>query len=461
MTTCDVLIIGAGPGGMAAAMRLREAQVDVIVVDDASAPGGQVWRAAEQTNDIAAALGAEYSNGRDVIARFRASGARYFPETEVWRLDSGWNAFTKHHGIVDRINAKAIVLATGAFERPVPFPGWTLPGVMTVGAAQTLLKSAHQIPQDGVWIAGSGPLVLLYIAQLRALGGRIAGWLNTAPKSNLWAATKHWPAILRNVPDFAKGVTWRTQLALSSVPVINISDITAEGDGRLEIITYTTTGGKRVEVGANLLLVHEGVVPNIHATVALGCEHHWSSQQQCFVPRLDAFCMTSRSNLYVVGDGGGILGARAARRTGELAALGILKQTGKISAQDCAREAGGLRTHLDREIAFRRFLDTLFLPRRSVLVPEGDTIVCRCEEVSARSICDAARVPGSGPNQVKAFTRAGMGPCQGRQCGLTISQIIAATSGKEMDGVGYLNIRPPLKPITVGEIARATEFDII
>ncbi len=460
MTTCDVLIVGAGPAGMAAAVRLREAQADVIVVDDARAPGGQVWRAAEQNvGSTASALGAEYRKGHDAIARFRASGVRYLSETEVWRLDEGWHVCVKRRGIIDRISAKAVVLATGALERPVPFPGWTLPGVMTVGAAQTLLKGAHQIPQDGVWIAGSGPLVLLYIAQLRALGGRIAGWLNTAPKSNVSAAAKHWPAVLRNIPDLAKGLAWRARLALSTVPVFGIRDIAAQGDGRLETISYTTVDGKTAHVDANLLLVHEGVVPNIHATIALGCEHDWSSQQQCFAPRLDAFQMTTRDDLYVAGDGGGILGARAARQTGELAALGLLERLGRISKQDRDREAVSLRAALDKEIAFRRFLDALFAPRQAVSVPEGETIVCRCEEVTARSICDAARIPGAGPNQVKAFTRAGMGPCQGRQCGLVVSRIIGAMNRKPMESVGYFNIRPPLKPITVGEMARAAEIE--
>jgi len=142
---------------MAAAIRLREKQLDVVVVDDAPAPGGQVWRAAEKNVDgVASALGADYAAGRHEIARFRASGSSYHPKTELWRLDEGWHAFTKHDGTIDRIDAKAVVLATGALERPIPFSGWTLPGVVTVGGAQMLLKSARQIPQDGVWIAEIG-----------------------------------------------------------------------------------------------------------------------------------------------------------------------------------------------------------------------------------------------------------------------------------------------------------------
>jgi NADPH-dependent 2,4-dienoyl-CoA reductase/sulfur reductase-like enzyme len=462
MTSCDALIVGAGPAGIAAAIRLRQAGRDVVVVDDASAPGGQVWRAAERTPDgIARTLGDEYARGRRKIARFRACGASYRPSTEVWRLDEGWTAFTKHAGILDRISARAVLLATGALERPVPFPGWTLPGVLTVGGAQTLLKSAGQIPQDGVWIAGSGPLVLLYAAQILALRGRVAGWLDTTPRENAWAALCYAPAMMGHLGDVSKGLRWRAKLALRQVPVIRVRDLAAEGQDRLESVRYTKWNGESVRVKATLLLVHEGVVPNVHATMALGCAHRWSAQQHCFSPQLDAFGMTSCDTLYVAGDGGGILGARAATLAGELAALGILAGGGYISAQDAAEQAQPLRRKLRREQRLRRFLDALYRPRQAVLTPADETLVCRCEEVTAGAIRDAARLRGAGPNQVKAFTRAGMGPCQGRQCALTVSQIVASTAGQEMDAVGHLSIRFPLKPVTVGEIARAAELEDI
>jgi len=459
----DVLVVGAGPAGMAAAVRLRRAGLSTVVVDDAPAPGGQVWRAVEANSKLAPALGADYVRGQQAIARFRASGVEYWPRTELWRLDDGWHAFVKRDGALERIDARAVVLATGALERPAPFPGWTLPGVVTVGGAQTLLKSGGQVPEAPVWIAGSGPLVLLYAAQILALGGQVAAWLDTAPSSNRVTAGATALAnplgLANHVGELAKGARWRLKLALARVPVIPIRSIAAEGEGQIEAVRFVTQHGTVERHPARLLLVHEGVVPNTHATVSLGCAHDWCPTQDSFVPRLDAYGMTDKAGLYVAGDGGGILGARAAELSGTLAALGVLAREGRLTADVAAIEAQPIRRQLQSERAFRAFLDALYRPRPDIFNPPEGTLVCRCEEVTADLIRKAANVHGVGPNQVKAFTRAGMGPCQGRQCGTTLAAIVAATQRRSMESVGYLNIRPPLKPVTVGELARAADAE--
>lgn len=459
----DVLIVGAGPAGMAAAVRLRHAGLSVVVVDDAPAPGGQVWRAAETNTKLATALGTDYARGRAAIARFRACGAVYLPQTELWRLDEGWHAFTKRDGTLDRVDAKAVILATGALERPVPFVGWTLPGVVTVGGAQTLLKSAGQIPEAPVWIAGSGPLILLYAMQIVALGGQVAGWLDTSPVGNKFAAgvaaLGNPLGLVRHVGDLAKGMRWRLKLALARVPVFPVHTIAAEGAHRIEAIRFVTRDGTAHRHPAKLLLVHEGIVPNIHATVASGCAHDWFPAQDCFVPRLDAYGMTNKTGLFVAGDGGGILGVRAAELSGTLAALGVLARERHLAADAASAEAHSIHRGLKSERALRTFLDALYRPRPDIFNPPDETLVCRCEEVTAGLIRKAANVSGIGPNQVKAFTRAGMGPCQARHCGATLTAIIAAHQGRSMEDVGYLNIRPPLKPVTVGELARAAETE--
>ncbi|MEP9347881.1 NAD(P)/FAD-dependent oxidoreductase [Xanthobacter sp. KR7-225] len=460
----DALVVGAGPAGMAAALRLRHAGLSVRVVDDAPAPGGQIWRAAEANAARAGTLGADYARGIGVAERFRACGADYRPGIELWRLDPGWQAHVKQDGALGRIDAGAVVLATGALERPVPFPGWTLPGVVTVGGAQTLLKAAGQVPTGPVWIAGSGPLVLLYAAQILALGGAIAGWLDTAPAGNRAAAAlaglRRPRALSRHAGDLMKGLGWRLKLALARVPVISVRAVAAEGEGRIAAVRFVTQAGREERRPAQLLLVHEGVVPNIHATLALDCVHDWCPDQECFAPRLDAFRMTSRDGLFVAGDGGGILGARGAAWSGTLAALGVLARGGHLSPAAAAQEAGPLRRRLASEAGFRAFLDALYRPRRDVLAPSGETLVCRCEEVSADAVRRAAALPGAGPNQIKAFTRTGMGPCQGRQCAATLARLVAEVQGRSMESVGCLTIRPPLKPVTVGELAQAAEQHI-
>src|SRR5471030_3108981 len=189
----DLLIIGAGPAGMSAALRARGLGMSVLVVDDQPAPGGQIWRAVETRANTRTGklLGDEYAAGLPLAQAFRTSGAVYEPGTQVWQIEPGWQVYMSRAQQAECVQAANVLLATGAQERPAPFPGWTLSGVLTVGAAQILLKTAREVPQNPPWIAGSGPLALLYMVQLLRAGGSIAGWLDTAPTDGWRRALPH------------------------------------------------------------------------------------------------------------------------------------------------------------------------------------------------------------------------------------------------------------------------------
>lgn len=462
MNAVDILIVGAGPAGMAAAVTARQYSLDVLVVDDQPAPGGQIWRAIETVSATprGSLLGDAYRAGADLASAFRASGAIYEPGSQLWQIEPGFRAFLTQNRKARMVTAKAVILATGAQERPVPFPGWTLPGVLTVGAAQILLKTAGQVPDKPVWIAGCGPLPLLYMTQLLAAGGRIAGFLDTTPRGRMLAALPHLPRALGRAAELAKGLAWMRALRKAGVPVIrHVSDIVAEGDGRLQSLTYRIEGGEGVSVPAELLLVHEGVVPSIHAPLALGCAMEWRADQHCYAPVLDGWGETSQPGIFVAGDGAGIGGANAARLRGSLAALKAAATLGAREEEAMEQTARPIRKALRRELSTRPFLDALFAPRAQVQAPPDETLVCRCEEVTAGEIRARSAIGRPGPNQLKAFTRAGMGPCQGRQCGYTIMHLIAAAQDRPVADVGFYRIRPPLKPVTLGELASLDESE--
>jgi len=186
----------------------------------------------------------------------------------------------------------------------------------------------------------------------------------------------------------------------------------------------------------------------------LQLRHEWDEVQLCWRPALDAWGQTSLPNIAVAGDGGGIAGAEAAVLTGRLAALDAALWLGHIGEAERDRRAQPIRAALDRERALRPFLDRLFRPARPVMVPvEDDVVACRCEEVSVGQIRRAARLGAAGPNQLKAFTRCGMGPCQGRICGPVVAAIIADVHGKPISEIGTYRPRAPFKPITVGALA--------
>lgn len=454
MKVYDAAIVGAGPAGMAATTALCRMGASVLVIDEGATPGGQVWRCVDANvpGPLAAPLGADYAQGIPAVAAFRASGADYRPETQVWQIEDGWRLFLTSGGRTRIAQARTVLLATGALERPVPFPGWTLPGVMTVGAAQILLKSAGLLPDGPLWIAGSGPLPLLYAAQLLELGGRVAGFLDTTPRPGI-SALRHLPQALRDVASLRKGLEWKHRLRRSSCRIIGgVSAIAAEGEGRLQRVRWTA--GKHSETAeAGVLLVHEGIVPQIHASLALGCIHDWRPDQGCLVPRLDEWGQTSRPGLFVAGDAAGIGGWAAAALGGEIAALGIARHLRIGSDIEARRKA--LHRRQARTLAIRPLLDALYPPPRWEIADE--TIVCRCEEVTAGAIRAAAQAAAPDPNAVKAATRAGMGPCQGRQCGYAVQALIAEAHGIDLGKVGFFNIRPPLKPVTLGELAGLAE----
>lgn len=458
----DLLVVGAGPAGMSAAITARQYGLEVLVVDEQPSPGGQIWRAIEAVTGKARAeiLGKAYRDGADVVRQFRASGAVYEPRTQVWQLESGPRAYMTRDGNATSVDADAVLLATGAQERPVPFPGWDLPGVMTVGAAQILLKTSGQIPEKPVWIAGSGPLVLLYAVQLLRAGGQIAGFLDTTPSGNV---ADSWTSLTKAVfgapKEMLKGVRWILDLKRKVHYIRNVCEIEAIGNDAIEHLRYTMANGKSVMVDAELLLIHEGVVPTIHPTLALGCRHIWNADQKSFTPDIDNWGETSEPGVFVAGDSAGIGGATAACRRGEIAALRVAAKSGRLAEAEAARASEPIRRQLKRALAARPFLDNFYRPRPAIFAPSDKTLACRCEEVTVASIRELAFSGQRDPNQVKASTRSGMGPCQGRQCNYTVASILASTAARPMSEVGLYRVRPPFKTLTLGELSALNSMD--
>lgn len=451
--TVDLAVIGAGPAGMAAATLASELGLTTIVLDEQDTPGGQIYRAVERAAP-GSPLGADYLAGRDLVAAFRASKAEYRPATTVWHLDHDGAVSTLAGGRAETLAARHILLATGAYERPVPIPGWTLPGVMTAGAAQILLKTADLVPGGRTVLAGQGPLLFLAAAQLVRAGAPPAAILETAPHANYHAALGRLGAAWAGLRQVGKGLGLIRELRRAGVPIRrNVAGLRAVGRDRVEGVSWD-----RGELACDTLLLHEGVIPNVQISLALGLAHDWDAVQWCWRPSLDQWGNSSVPAVSVAGDGGGIGGAGAAALSGRLAAVAIATMLGRLDAAERDRRAAPIRRSLQRELAFRPFLETLYRPSPAILAPPDDMVtICRCEEVSAGAIRRAARLGAQGPNQAKAFTRCGMGPCQGRLCGPLVTAIMAETLGQPIPQIGTYRPRAPYKPITVGALAGIAE----
>jgi NADPH-dependent 2,4-dienoyl-CoA reductase/sulfur reductase-like enzyme len=330
----------------------------------------------------------------------------------------------------------------------MPIPGWTLPGVMTVGAAQGLLKSSGLVASGKVVFAGSGPLLWLAASQYLNAGARIEAILDTTPRENRTRAAPHLLSFVFS-DYFREGLALVRSVKRNMRVISDVRSFRAIGSDRVNEVVYST-GGSEVRIAADLLFLHQGVAPNVNLAMSVGIEHRWDERQRCWAPVLDRDGQSSVEGIAIAGDGAGIAGAKAAEFRGSIAALAALRALGARTNDDDERQA---RRGLDRALRGRAFIDALHAPAKAFSVPSGDTIVCRCEEVTARQIVDTVALGCPGPNQMKAFLRCGMGPCQGRLCGLTVTELIAETRRVSPRDVGYYRLRPPVKPITVGELA--------
>jgi NADPH-dependent 2,4-dienoyl-CoA reductase/sulfur reductase-like enzyme len=459
MSAWDAIVIGAGPAGLAAATVLAERQARVLLADEQPAPGGQIYRriehVASKRPDLLTVLGADYAHGADLAKRFRASGAQYLPESTVWQVTPEREVWLSRAGRSERHEAAAILVATGAMERPVPVPGWTLPGVMTAGAVQILLKSAALKADEPLVLAGSGPLLYLLAQQCIAAGARLAAVLDTTAAENERAALAHLPAVLLGggLPYLRKGLKLRSAIRTSGVPWFrHVTKLRIDGTDAVAGVSFES-GGRPQRLDARLVALHEGVIPAQQMTRSLGLDHAWDAVAHCFRPKVDAWGNGSVEGILVAGDGAGIGGARVAEHAGRLAGFEILRRLGRIDGPARDRLAVEDRRGLAAHSAIRPFLDRLYAPRAEILRPADEVTICRCEEITAGAVRAVVAQGCLGPNQAKSFLRCGMGPCQGRLCGPTVTSVIADALGRTDAEVGYYRIRPPLKPITLGELA--------
>jgi NADPH-dependent 2,4-dienoyl-CoA reductase/sulfur reductase-like enzyme len=413
--TVDVAVVGAGPAGIAAAAMIAETGRRVAVLDESVEVGGQIWRHRRGTTPPTAA--------RRWIRRLERSGATVLRESAVVDVrddaDAARFALTAECGVSPlRVSATTLVLATGARERFLPFPGWTLPGVVGVGGAQALLKSGLDVSGRRVVIAGSGPLLLPVAASLSAAGAQVVRVAEQAPRR---AVRTFALGLWRRPSSLAQAARYR--LAFASTPYAMGEWVAAaRGSGRVEEVTITNGRHERT-IACDLLAVAYGLVPNTRLARLVGC----ATARGAVV--VDEFQRTSRPRAYSIGETTGIGGVDLALVEGQVAASHIV---GRPVHRSLVRQRDSLR-------AMASVMDITFTPRdelRDAVTP--DTIVCRCEDVPF----GALRAEWS-MRQAKLYTRAGMGPCQGRVCGAAL---------EFLNGWPTDSVRIPIEPALLSSI---------
>jgi NADPH-dependent 2,4-dienoyl-CoA reductase/sulfur reductase-like enzyme len=444
----SVVIVGAGPAGIRAAQTLLAHGVKPCLVDEGLRGGGQIYRRQPENfrRSPKALYGFEATKAVAVHQAMDqlAAAIDYRPRTLVWnaednRLDTLQDARAGH------IDYSQLIVATGATDRILPVPGWTLPGVYSLGAAQIALKYQGCAIGERVVFCGSGPLLYLVAYQYAKAGATVVAVLDSAPFS---AQCRALPALLGQPLTLAKGVYYRAWLTAHGIPVHQGATLARiDGEKRVGAVQWQRKGQQH-KLECDAVAFAHALRSETQLADLLGCEFAWSPLNRAWLPNRDSAGRSSVKGVYLAGDGAGIMGADAAQMAGELAALTLLADNGHNI--DSAR-VSQLKNQLASIERFRHGLETAFpFPTDWAARLPGETIVCRCEEVSAADIRAVVDDGHWEMNRVKAMCRVGMGRCQGRMCGLAAAEVVAQHSGRELQSVGRLRGQAPIKPLPFG-----------
>jgi len=458
MKSTELAIVGAGPGGLSAAVTAAQAGVQVTLLDEYPHPGGQYLRGAHR-KDLISAKSITERLSRSLLKQLPSQNIDARTETLVWGIEGHRLALHSLQG-TEWIEAKKIIIATGARELAHPFPGWTLPGVMSAGAAQLLVKEHGIVPGKRILLAGSGPL-LLATASALAKSEQDASILGILESTQPLSWMKYVPVALGNPDRLQEGWQYAMSILANKIPYrFGYTVIRAEGKEKLTGVTTARIDrhGKPIQgseqyIHLDVLCIGFGFVPNTELTQLAGCAHQYLPQRGGWVPITDETLQTSLSGIYAVGETAGVGGAKAALIQGQIAGLAVALELGNLDKDEFARRYIPLNKQLQPLKRFGSMLNTLFrpLPALNNIITD-ETIICRCEQVRAGEIRQAIRSGAHTLSDLKNWLPVGQGHCQGRTCGPVLAGLISSENGLPMGKIGHFRPRPPLKPIPLGAL---------
>jgi NADPH-dependent 2,4-dienoyl-CoA reductase/sulfur reductase-like enzyme len=448
----QIVVIGAGPAGLRAVEALVRGGVRPILIDEAERPGGQIYRQPPSgaTRAPKALYGFEADKAvalHEVLSRL-GDIVDYRPRTLVWNVHDN-HLDTLGPGGQGGVDFGRLVIASGAMDRVLPFPGWTLPGVFTLGGAQIALKAQGVSIGRRVAFVGAGPLLPLVVHQYACAGAEIAAVLDVTPFA---AKLRQAFGLFAEPGTLAKGLWYTLRNAMAGLTVrSDVRAIGVEGEGRVRSLWWRDAAGARHEVACDAVAASFGLRSETQLADLAGCDFTFDAVIRQWLPRRDATGRSSLQDVYLAGDGAGIGGADVAELQGERAALAVLEDLGRPMD---AMQVAVLDRKLARQARFRRALEDAYpYPVHLVGDIADSEIVCRCEGITAGALRSAAAERSAHEvNRLKAFTRIGMGRCQGRVCGHAAAEILAHALRQDIAAVGRLRGNPPIKPIPIGAL---------
>lgn len=451
-----LVIVGAGPAGMAAAIAAAEVGVRPLLLDENPQVGGQIYRQRPGTAPMHSG-----SPGHELFQKLQLLEDRI----EVRCGESVWAVFPPKRlavasGVTSQmIEGERLILAAGAYEYVPPFPGWTLPGVMTPGGAQILGKTMGVRAGRRALVAGTGPFLLVVAEQLKRTGVEVVGIVEAARPDLSWRLLSGLMSVPRQL--FA-GLGFLYRLKRAGIPIHHGQLVVeARGDQEVRQVVVAPCDGewqpdrsRSWTADVDTLCVGYGFVPRIELAQLAGCRLRHDDRLGGWLPEVDADLQTSVPGVWVAGDGGGVAGALVAQLEGELAGIAAARSLGAVTENDFSKRKHGLLRKLGRWRRFRAVLDEASRPRIGLTeLAADDTVVCRCEELTRADIETGVAAGGTDNATLKVITRLGMGPCQGQMCWPAAARLLGARTGLTVEQIGPQHFRPPVRPINLGTLA--------
>jgi NADPH-dependent 2,4-dienoyl-CoA reductase/sulfur reductase-like enzyme len=446
----DVAIIGGGAGGLSAAIAARQAGASVVVLDERKVAGGQYYKQSATHPP----LDDQQLEGADLLDRARQSGAEIIGSVEIWGAFDGPLFLADVAGAALIVRPKNAIIATGAFERPRMVPGWTLPGVMTTGAAQTLWRSFRTLPGKRVAVCGSGPLNAQVALELAQGGAEVVMVAETAsaPWRHPCSALK---AFVADPGLVFKGLGMMRNLKRHGIPLRHQTTLhSVEQDGEGLLTSFRTASGSTIREAVDVVCMNDGFEPQNEILRLLGARMTYDQAFGHLRCDRDTQMETSVPNIFAVGDCAGLGGAPAARVEGAIAGRAAAAHAGFGDGYDLFSQQRLLAR-------YRRFQANLWklydIHPKSPGMNSRETIVCRCEEITLGDVLDGLETTPGHVGTLKRATRIGMGRCQGRYCGPVATRLVAKATGKPIEDFSNFAPRVPIKPVAIASILAAQE----
>jgi NADPH-dependent 2,4-dienoyl-CoA reductase/sulfur reductase-like enzyme len=462
IATFDVVVVGAGPAGLAAARGARRLGASTLVIDEYLRPGGQYYRASAIAARKASEIPSTALKGHEQAEAARREGVVFRNGTTVWGTFPGGLLALDGPGPGEEVQARRLVLATGAHDRVMPFPGWTLPGVLTAGGAQALVKAHAVLPGQRVMVAGSGPFLLVVALELARAGATVEIIEAARPHLTAFASfcrfPERWTELVVLLAKLRRrGVRIRTGRVVTK----------AEGEHLLEsVVTERVDRDGQIVPGSeqlqrvDALAIAYGFRVQSELARLAGCAMQFDEAAGGYCVSVDTDTgRTSLETVYAAGEITGLAGREVATAEGTIAGIAAARSLG-FQRLDADRMLEVARAKRRRAQAFADFVARTFAPPPELTrLMHADTIVCRCEAVTRSEIERAIDAGAHTTSAVKRWTRCGMGRCQMRICGWPAARLLAHRLGRPLADVDNFTVRLPLKPVSLARIVPSSSFN--